>query len=349
MSKEILIIRLSSIGDVIHCTPVASSLKAAWPDCKITWMVGGVSADLLQGNPYIDEIIIWSREKFEDYLRNFKFREALRMWRDLKKQLKDRQFDAVLDIHGLFLTGMIAKQANTKKRIGMKGTKELNSHFMTQTGEALSKHITDKYLAVLPCLGIEAVNHKMSLVVPEEARKFARDLLQQYAVLPDEKIVVLILGTTWITKNWPIAFFIETAKLLGKDFRIILCGGKAEVQLGKEVETKAGVPVINTIGQTSLLEMAGIIEQASVVVSGDTGPLHMAGALEVPTVGMFGPTDPATYAPQGEQHEVLSSTLSCSYCHKRRCPKEGEGTCMESITPEAVVQKVYEILKRGRA
>lgn len=344
MSKEILIIRLSSIGDVIHCTPVASSLKAAWPDCKITWMVGGVSADLLQGNPNIDEIMIWSREKFENYLRNYKFKEAWRMWCDLKNQLKGRQFDAVLDIHGLFLTGMIARQANTARRIGMKGTKELNSFFMTETGEARGRHITDKYLAVLPCLGIEAANHTMSLAVPEQARKFARTLLQQYTVTPQEKVIVLILGTTWITKNWPIAFFIKAAALLGKDFRIVLCGGKAEIPLGKEVETKAGVPVINTIGQTTLLEMAGIIEQASVVVSGDTGPLHMAGALKVPTVGMFGPTDPATYAPQGEQHEVLSST-SCFSCHKRRCPKTN-GACMESIAPEAVVQKVHEILKR---
>jgi ADP-heptose:LPS heptosyltransferase len=94
--------------------------------------------------------------------------------------------------------------------------------------------------------------------------------------------------------------------------------------------------------------MAGIIEQASVVVSGDTGPLHIAGALGVPTVGMFGPTDPATYGPQGEQHEVLSSTLSCSYCHKKRCSKGG-GICMERISPEMVVQKVYEILKKVRA
>lgn len=343
VSKEILIIRLSSIGDVIHCTPVASSLKAAWPDCKITWLVGEVSADLLKDNPNIDEIIVWSREKFDKSFRDCNFKEALGMWRDLQHKLQGRQYYAVLDIQGLFLTGMIARQVNTQRRIGMTGTKELNSLFMTKTCKPLGKHITDKYLGVLSCLGIQSVDPKMHLVIPKEAKVFAEQFLQKYAILPQEKILVLVLGTTWPTKNWPLAFFIEVVGRVHKDFRIILCGGKAEMELGREVERNAGGPVINAVGLTSLLEMAGIIEIASIVVAGDTGPLHMAGALEVPTVGMFGPTNPATYAPLGEQHGIVSSTLACSYCHKRRCP-QGEEICMKSITPEAVVQKIYTIV-----
>lgn len=344
MSKEILIIRLSSIGDVIHCTPVASSLKAAWPDCRITWLVGAVSADLLKKNPNIDEIIIWSREKFEKCLCNFKFQEALEMWRDLQKKLHGKQYYAVLDIHGLFLTGMIARQVNTQRRIGMKGTKELNSLFMTKTCEPLGRHITDKYLGVLGCLGIQVVDNKMHLVIAAEAKQFAERFIDKHGISPQEKILVLVLGTTWPTKNWPLVFFIEIVRLLHKDFRIVLCGGKAEIELGREVEMKAGVPVIDAVGITTLLEMAAIIECASVVVAGDTGPLHMAGALEVPTVGMFGPTDPATYAPLGQQHAVLSNPLSCSYCHKQSC-SQGERKCMESITPESVIQQVYAVAK----
>jgi lipopolysaccharide heptosyltransferase I len=345
VSKEILIIRLSSIGDVIHCTPVASSLKAAWPDCKITWLVGEVAADLLKNNPNIDEIIIWSREKFEKYLRDWKFKEVLGMWRDLQNKLQGKQYYAVLDIHGLFLTGMIARQVKTQRRIGMTGTKELNSLFMTKTCRPLGRHITDKYLGVLACLGLQSVDQKMYLGIAKEAKDFAERFLKEHAVMSQEKILVLVLGTTWPTKNWPLIFFIEIVRILHKDFRIILCGGKEEMELGREVEMKAGVPVINAVGLTKLLEMAGIIELASVVVAGDTGPLHMAGALEVPTVGMFGPTDPATYAPLGEQHTIISSALACSYCHKQRCP-QGEEKCMRSISPEAVVQKVYAITRQ---
>lgn len=344
MFKEILIIRLSSIGDVIHCTPVARSLKAAWPDCRITWLVGEVSADLLKENPYIDEIIVWSREKFEKKLKAFQFKEAFKMWRELRSKLQKQDFYAALDIHGLFLTGMIIREVKTTRRIGMRDARELNPHFMTKTGKPLGKHITDKYLGVLPCLGIQSVDHRMSLSIPEDAREFAKRFLADHAVLAHEKILILVIATTWPTKNWPPAFFIEVVKLLAKDFKIIMCGSKADLNIGRDIEAQAGVQVVNAIGQTGLLEMAALIEQASVLVAGDTGPLHMAGALGVPTVGIFGPTDPATYAPIGEQNGIVSSQLSCNYCHKQRCPK-GEASCMSSITPQRVIQKVYDVAR----
>lgn len=345
MSKKILIIRLSSIGDVIHCTPVARSLKATWADCKITWLVGEIAADLIKENPYIDEIIIWSRERFEKLLGEFKFTQAWDMWRDLQRKLEGKYFDVVLDIHGLFWTGMITRQVNTKRRIGMSGTKELNSLFMTETGKPMGKHITQKYLGVLTCLGIKKVDPRMSLVIPENDRQFAETFLKEHGVFLHKKIVILILGTTWHSKNWPALFFEKLViLLLAEDFKIILCGGRAEVTIGEQIVAKVGSSVINAIGLTGLLEMAGMMEKAAVVIAGDTGPLHMAGALGVPTVGIFGPTDPATYAPQGARNVNLVSNLSCAYCHKRRCPKAEEATCMSSITPEEVMHKVYDVL-----
>lgn len=348
MYKNILIIRLSSIGDVIHCTPVAKSLKATWRECKITWLVSEISADLLKENPYIDEIIIWSRERFEKYLREFKFKQAWDMWRDLQKKLEGKYFDVVLDIHGLFLTGMITWQTNTKRRIGMSGAKELNSLFMTETGKPLGRHITHKYLGVLTCLGIEKVDTRMSLVIPESARQFAEHFFKEHDILLHKKVVILILGTTWHSKNWPALFFEKLVMLLAEDFRIILCGGRAEVAVGQQIETRVGALVINAIGLTGLLEMAGLMEKAAVVIAGDTGPLHMAGALGVPTVGIFGPTDPNIYAPQGEGNVILTSNLSCAYCHKRKCPKAAEAKCMSSITPEEVMHKVYEVYNNSK-
>lgn len=343
MVKEILIIRLSSIGDIIHCTPVASSLKNAWQDCKITWLVGEVSADLLKYNPDIDEIIIWSREKFEKYLREFNFVQAFMLWYDLREKLRRKAFYAVLDIHGLFLTGMITRLAKAERYIGMKGARELNPFFMTEVGDSIGSHITEKYLGILKCLGIEVFDSKMSLFISIEARKFAAEFLQQHVIGTTEKIIVLVLGTTWPSKNWPPTHFIALIKLLYKDFRIIICGGRGELGIGKEVEASVDVSVINAIGVTSLLEMAAIIEQAVVIVAGDTGPLHMAGALNIPTVGLFGPTDPMMYAPRGGNNISLSSNFSCIHCHKRRCLRGKE--CMSSISPEDVAQRVYDVLK----
>ena len=348
MEQEILIIRLSSIGDILHCTPVVRTLKQAWPKCRITWLVGEASQELIKYNSYIDEIVVWSRERFEQQLRKIDIVRTYNLWRDLQQALAPRHFDALLDIHGLFLTGMIASQVQTKRRIGMSEAREFNSLFMTETAKPLGKHIVERYLGVLRPLGITTMDVRMTLVLSDHSKRFAVQFLADVGVLLAERFVVLVPGTTWPSKNWPTNFFAKVATSLAKNFRIILCGGQAEVKLGQEIQAQAGVTVINAVNRTSVLEMAAILERAAVVVTGDTGPLHIAAALGVPTVAIFGPTDPAIYEPLGQQHAVLFNKLACSFCHKVTCPLE-TGRCMLSVTPEAVVQKVYSVAKGGGA
>jgi len=307
-----------------------------------------VSAELLKYNPDVDEIIVWSREKFEKYLRNFEFKKALEMWTSLRVQLSTRSFDVVLDIHGLFLSGMIAKLARTDLRIGMSQARELNSLFMTKTAMPCGPHITDKYLGVLQPLGLNCVDHQMFLAISEQERCFAENFLATEGIAPHERFIVVIPGTTWLSKNWPTHLFAQTIQILVKDFKIVMCGGKAEVGLGKEIQEQAGVPIVNAVGKTGLLEMAALIEKGAVVIAGDTGPLHIAAALMVPTVSIFGPTNPATYAPLGAGNAIVVNNLPCSFCHKVKCPKDN-AICMSSITPQAVAEQVYRMALWGQA
>ena len=302
-----------------------------------------MSANLLKYNPDIDEVIVWSRERFESHLRQGEFLKALALWRTLQANLANKYFYAVLDIHGLFLTGMISRLAHADRYIGMSDAKELNSFFMAHTAKPLSNHIVDKYLGVLESLGITPAHHQMTLVTPEAAQQFAIRYLANDPLTQRAKIAVLIPGTTWSSKTWPPIFFAETARLLAKDYYILLCGGKPEYELGLEIQRKSGIPLLNTIGTTTLLELAAIMQLASVVISGDTGPLFMAAALKIPTVAIFGPTDPAKYAPLGVQHIALHHRLACSFCHKHHC-RTGDKICMNSITPTEVVQKVYDLI-----
>lgn len=341
--RSILIIRLSSIGDVLHCTPVARSLRQVYPECRITWLVGAVAADLLTYNPHIDEVLVWSRERFERHLCKLELRDAARMWQDLKELLADRYFDVVLDIHGLFLTGMITKQVQAGRKIGMRGAKELNTLFMTETASSLGRHVTDKYLGVLQAIGITEVDRRMQLTLSPAHGEFAAAYLRQAGVLPEERFVVVVPGTTWPSKNWPVEFFIRTIQRLAPQYRIVLGGGKAEAPLGSEIEKACGPSVINAIGQTGLLDLAGLIQKAAVVITGDTGPLHMAAALDIPTVAIFGPTDPAFFAPLGEKHIALTSRLACSFCHKTRCP-DGNNMCMYGVAPDEVLQAVSKVV-----
>ncbi len=328
---------------MIHCSPVAGALKAAWPDCRLTWLVGEVCADLVKYNPLVDEVIVWSRERFEKHLRAFEFKKALSLWHSLQACLRSREFYAALDIHGLFLTGLIAKEVNTGRRIGLSGAREFNPRFMTETAEPLGPHITEKYLGVLTPLGITPGSRQMTLGIPAAAVSFADHYLTDAGITRQDRIAVLVPGTTWQAKNWPPELFARTAALLSRDFKIILCGGKQEMAMGQEIEAKAGIPVTNAIGKTSLLEMAAMLARAAVVVAGDTGPLYMAAALETPTVALFGPTNPETYAPPGRQNRFVVNKLACSFCHKMKC-QQGKNDCMNSITPAAVVEQVYQAL-----
>lgn len=342
MNREILIIRLSSIGDVIHCTPVAGALKEAWPGCRITWLVGENSASVIQHNPLIDEVVVWSRERFEKCLRAGAFREAWAMWRQLKADLAGRAFYAALDVHGLFLTGMIMRLVKAKHRIGLSGAKELNPLFMTSTGKPLGRHITEKYLGVVTALDIKPGCPRMTLTIPPAARQSAAAFLAAAGITAEAKIAILVPGTTWITKNWLPELFAETARLLAGDFTVMLCGGKAELPFGQAIEAAAGVPLVNAIGRTSLLEMGGLLERAAVVVGGDTGPIHMAAALGTPTVALFGPTDPAVYKPPGERHAAVVAPGDCVFCHKMKCRLE-TGACMKAIRPEDVVRQICRV------
>lgn len=343
MKKEVLIIRLSSIGDVLHCTPVARALKTTWPDCRVNWLVGEVCAELLQYNPYIDEIMIWSREQFEKSLFQGNLPKAWALWQEVSRSLVEHQFDVVLDIQGLFLTGMIARMANGRRVIGMKGAREGNSLFMKETAVLSGGHITERYLSMLKALKIECTDHRMTLIVPERNKAVGQSFLQDNGLASVEKLALLVPSTTWSSKNWPAQYFSQLADRLYPEYALLMCGGGGDKALGEAIKQGSHAKIIDAIGKTSLLDMAALIERASVVIAGDTGPLHMAAALGVPAVSLFGPTNPRVYAPQGVIYRALSHLRSCSYCHKRQCYK-GTDTCMKKITVKEVVEAVNEVV-----
>jgi len=340
-----LIIRLSSIGDVLHCTPVARTLKTAQPDSHITWVVGVVPSDLLIANPYIDEIYVWPRERFEQHLRRGEFSSAWKLWKKLCQDLQERNFDIVLDIHGQFLSGMVAAASKAPRRIGMSHTRELNSLFMNEIAphSPLDVHVIKQYLRILQPLGITSSDYSMTLHLPAESITFADTFLSNHGVNPQDTIIALNPGTTWQTKNWPTEYYATAIRALQPNGHILLCGGPADQALGESIIHDSGIPLINAIHQTSLLQLAALISRSTVLVTGDTGPLHMAIALGIPTVSMFGPTDPKRFGPLTPEHVVLEEQIDCRPCHKMLCPRK-HLNCMYSLSPDKVITAVQMLL-----
>lgn len=346
-NHRIAIIRLSSIGDVLHATPVARALKTAAPSCYLTWIVGEVAADLVKCNPFIDEVYVWSRERWEAQLRHGQFRAALAMWRQLKNKFSAQPCDIALDVQGLFLSGMVTAATGAPRRIGLGRTKEPNGLFMTEkAAEPQSPHVIRRYLSVLKPLDIATEDYQMTLCIPPAAARFAGEFLAGHGITPRDKVIVFIPSTTWPAKNWPPEYFAAAIDGLADGGRLILCGGPGDRGRAAEISAMAKTAVIDATGKTSLLEMGALLARAQVVVTGDTGPLHMAIALGTPTVSLFGPTDPAMYGPLQPGHIVLNGYSECKACHKRVCPRR-DAQCMKIISPRNVIHAVQCQLDRG--
>ncbi|EAX46506.1 glycosyl transferase, family 9 [Thermosinus carboxydivorans Nor1] len=344
-NKRVVLIRLSSIGDVLHCTPVAKALKTACPACHLTWVVGEGPADVLVANPYIDELYVWPRERWERNLQSGRLGEARRLWRHLGEDLGCRPFDVALDVHGLFLSGLVTSATGAPRRIGLGGTREFNWLFMTEQAPKLADdvHVIQQYLSILRPLGIRTADYNMTLCLTREAVAFADRFLAAHGVEPDEVLVAINPVTTWPAKNWPPASFAAVAAALGVDCRILLTGGPRDKEVTAYIAQQAGTACIDAAGSTTLLELAALLARCRVVLTGDTGPLHMAVALGVPTVSIFGPTDPRKYGPLTPGHVILQGEADCAPCHKKVC-RHQDIRCLRSVTPDAAIAAVRQQL-----
>ena len=335
--KNILIVKLSAIGDVIHALPVAPVIKQQFPAAKITWVVEKPAYDLLTNNPYIDDIIIFDKPKFKS------LGGLLTHGRELAQQLKDKQIDLALDLQGLFKSAAIVYLSGAPTRLGYCNMREL-SHMVSQPviGPNKNGHVVDRYLDVARSLGCK-VTQAISFpihITPQEAAT-AETIAAQAGLRKDNRYVVLAPGTNWPTKCWPVKHFAELSNKLYHDNIIpVLIGGTGDKRLVEEISVLTSIPPIDLTGKTSLKQLAHIIKQANCFVGGDTGPMHLASAVNTPVVALFGATDPARNGPYGFRQQVLRVNRPCQGCWKRICPKNE--VCLETIAPELVYQSIMD-------
>ncbi|HWR55879.1 MAG TPA: putative lipopolysaccharide heptosyltransferase III [Negativicutes bacterium] len=344
---NILLIRLSSIGDVLHCTPVARTLREHFPQARISWLVGEKSQEILHGNPDLDNIILWQREKWEQELRKGSWQKSVADFRMLTQQLKNERYDMVIDLQGLLLTGLIGWRSGARTRIGFRQAREGSALFYTH--RVRNEHrlqIVHHYLQLLRPLGIRRFNTQMVMPLAQRHYDFASNLFSSQHINEDQdRVIILNPSTSWPTKCWPPAYYARLANLLGTGLaaKIMLLGAPGDVPLLKEISAGISQPVINLAGKTNLKELAAVVQKSHLFISGDTGPLHIAAAVGTPTLSLFGPTDPQVYAPLDEKHAAIVSDARCRYCHKRSC---AHSTCMGRILPEDVYLAARKIIQQ---
>ncbi len=341
--RRVLIVKTSSIGDVVHALPFASILGQRRPDLFIGWVVRKRCADLLAGNSDIDRVyVIPDRPRLAD------------LW-TLRQAMRRDQYDAALDMQGLLMSGIITWLSGAQRRIGLDLNREGNRWFLTEptvpARENRERHAIDILRGFLPVMGIEedAAWPKLPYLadgqtVPEDVTAATRSLGK----------IALNIGASSIYKQWPAVRWSEFAALLMRSgFTPVLVGGLLDVTMAVEVQAAAESAephrqLVNVVGKTTLRGTAAVIAACDALVSGDTGPLHLGVALGKPVVALYGPTRPTRTGPYGSNSAVIWKGLPCGPCHRRPIC-EGRADCMRAIEPAEVLGALEQLLSRESA
>ncbi len=340
--KNILIIKPSSLGDIVLALPALTALRKSFPDAKISWLVRTDFTVLLENHPHLDEIIPFDRR----FLGKAWFHPgAFSCLISLIKQLREARFDAVIDFQGLFRTASLAWLSGCKKRYGIANAREFAHLFYThkihQTKDCI--HLVDFYLKIIQAAG--ASNLNVEFVLPEypESIESVSKLLTTHDMKFDD-YAVFVPGSAHEDKRWPIERFAELAEKISSEFglSIVAVGGTSEAGLVERLQSISDVPVINFAGRTSLSELIVLLKKSRLVVSNDTGPGHIAAALGTPLVLMFSWSNPARIAPY-KRSECLVAREPYNRGHKIKSTDPRHN--VDTITVDEVYEKVCQQLK----
>ena len=344
--NNILIIKLSSIGDVVHALPFLEVMKNSYPDSKIDWLVEEEASQVISGHPAINRVIISKRKAWEKEILNpLKFTKVFSEAVGFYKELRSSSYDIVVDLQGLFRSGFLTSLSRGKRKIGMSGGREGASFFLKEPAVPVDydQHAIDRYLKVAAYLDCKTVRFKGEIPVSEQDKKLAVGILGSDT---ESNIIIAINPMAkWKTKLWEPDKFSELASILQKDLncRIVFTGSSQDRAIIDEMIKHSGNSTgpVNLAGSTSLKELAYLYSRCSALVCTDTGPMHIAAAMGCRVVALFGPTSPLRTGPYGTGHEVIRSGIDCSPCFKKEC---GDTKCMNNITVDEVFAAVSDLI-----
>lgn len=346
--KSILIVKLSSIGDVIYSLPVASALRRRFPTAKITWLVSQKAREIVSGHPHLDHLIVVrgngqnGETPVPDIGHPF---QAARILRSIG-------FDIALDLQGLLRSSLFSYLSGARIRVGYRSLKEAAFLFcnVRAISPARDKHVVDTYLHFADLLGAPISPVEFCIATSEQHEMRVSELLHQAGVSNKDKLMVITPASSWQSKMWPPERLGIVANYVAERYGYlpILAGAKTDIARAEAVIANCKASIVNLCGKTSLKELAVLLRRCNALVGNDSGPTHLAAALGVPVVAIFGPTDATRLGPYGDQHITLVNQMACRPCHRRSkaesCPHK---KCITEITPAQVCEAIDVLLSRA--
>jgi len=337
--KNILVVKLSAIGDVIHALPVSHAIKENFPDAHLTWVVEPPAYGLLAANPCIDELLVFKKKEFRT-MRGF-----LKNFAPFRCRLRERRYDASLDLQGLFKSAAVIRLAGASLRLGTCNMRELSDRVSRPViGANAHGHIVERYLDVARALGCRVDKAVFPLEISERDADIACRVMAQAGARMENPYAVLAVGANWPNKRWPAGYYAKLSDwLYGRGIvPVVIGGGAVDEGIAAEIASLAEIPPVDLVGRTTLTQLAFLVKQSRIVIGGDTGPVHLAAGLGARTVMVMGPTDANRNGPYGQAGNALEVDRPCKYCWKRACPKGLD--CLENISVQRVEEKIGSLL-----
>lgn len=348
--RQVLIIKTSSMGDVIHALPALTDARRVFPDIQFDWVVEPGFAEIPKWHPAVRNVFVsplrrWRKQPWQ----------AIKSgeWGALIRQMRTASYDFVIDAQGLMKSALITRFARGL-RVGLNfrsAREKWASVFYQRTVEVeFLQHAVDRARQLFA----KALNYPL----PDSPPDYGIDKSRLVPLSYGDNCVIFLHGTTWVTKHWPEHYWQQLAVLVAKaGLRVLLPWGnevehtraqkiRAFVESGRQAE----LPIV--LPKLSLSQMTTLIAKAKGIVAVDTGLGHIAAAMATPTVSLYGPTDPKLTGAHGPSQYHLFSALACAPCLGREC-KLGENvsvfpSCFESLTPESVFATLSKIMLKSQ-
>lgn len=339
---NILIVRLSAIGDIVMASPVAEAIKRKHPNSTIYWLAQPECATLLNDHPFVDHVIVWPRKEWSQLWKQKKYIALLHAIRLLRRQLQSLDIELAIDLQGLLKSGLMMWLSGAKKRISL-GAKEGSRWLVHQS---IARDLGDttligsEYRWLCRQLDFPHQPWNMTIGLSEQSRQRAQNIVEHDIRAP---FIVLCPFTTrpqkhWIDEHWRALI----TKLSDAGIKTVMLGGAADAEHAQALSD--GLAVINLTGRTSLQEASALIALSNGLIGVDTGLTHMGHAHRKPTLAIFGSTRPY----QRSDHQtslVLYEAMPCAPC-KRNPTCNNRFDCMRAISADQVIAQFMTIYKR---
>ncbi len=349
--NNILIIKPSAAGDIICALPVLPALKKRFPKAKISWLVSSHLSELITNHPLINHVIEFDRRRFGYLAHSW---SVTKRFMKFLRSLRQANYDLVIDLQGLFRSGFLAWNTQAPVRIGPAEKRELGWIFYTHRTPKTNHetHTVDRMYSCMKLLSNEDEidEPKFVIHIPATQQQTIREKLLARQIFPN-RYIAIAPGGTWPSKCWPVQKFTELTKMICSKLQmpVVIIGGKNERMIAERMcDELANFPVANFTGQTTLSQLLAIIKDSSAVISNDSGPMHIAVALDKPVTAIIGPTNPNRTGPYNRPQSVVKTSLDCSPCYKKHCPKTQNpeaSPCMQQIETTIVFENLTAQLK----